>query len=549
MAALIESTIQPAQVGVARLARHAVQYGATARVIAERDGEIRSQTLSALAGRALKLGEAFKRLGFAPGSAIATFCPSSPEHVEAYLGIPAHGMILHALNVRMHDDHLADLVREIGDTAIIVERDYADRFAELAPKLAGSSIRLVTVTGEGPIAPFAGLPVETVRYEALLDPVETVDTQRLVDPDEFSAAAICHTGGTTGRPKTVVYSHRAVWFQALNLCTANSLGLTRKDTALLAVHLFHVNGWGLPYASALASASIVLPGASLRAPDLNRLIDACGVTIAAGVPTIWTDLLALRQREGNPPFRCLKRISTGGATVPQALIEDLGRRGVEIIQAWGMTETASMSVIGHISVADSGLNAEGARPIGYISPGLEIRTVAEDGKPLPFGANEVGEVQIRGVCVTRRYFGDDSHNSFDGDWLKTGDIGKIDAKGQLILTDRLKDAIKSGGEWIATPALEDALRALPDVADAAVIGHPDPRWQERPLAVVVLSEGGRLDLPAVREALAARAPKWWFPDNWAIVETLPRTNLGKPDKNRIRQLVAANQIVVFKATT
>lgn len=532
-------TMQDGQLGVARLLRQALAFGAVAPVFTMRRDAIVRTSLHNLAQRALRLGAGLAAQGVGPGQAVATFCATTPEHLESYLGVPARGMVLHALNIRMADEDIADILRRTGDVALVLDQALLDRFASIEPLLGDSAIRLVLVTSEGPLPHFATLRARVQDYEAFIAGAPDEAGALPEDPPERAAAAICHTGGTTGRPKAVAYSHRAIWLQATSLCTANSLALSRDDTALLAVPLYHVNGWGLPYAAVLAGSGLVLPGASFAAPVLERLLEGCGTTIAAGVPTIWMDLLKHRAAAGARGLGALRRLATGGAVVPQRLVDSFAAQGIEVIQAWGMTETCSMSVIGRASLA---AGAEDEHPIGYPVAGIELRAVAEDGQVLPLGDSRTGELQVSGPCVIDRYLDTDTPDNFDGVWLKTGDIGRIDGAGRVTLTDRLKDAIKSGGEWIAAPLLEDALRTVPGIADVAVIARPHPRWQERPLAVIVRDPAAPFDPLALRGTLPGRLPAWWIPDAWAEVDALPVTGLGKPDKAALRRQLAAGAL-------
>lgn len=540
----IESTMQRDQLGVAAILRIALRYGSGSKVISQRSGTGTEVTLRASALRALRLGAALNRHGLVGSDVVATFCNAEVEHFEAYLGVPARGLILHPLNLRMHDDDLADCLRAAGDRVLIVSRDHLARFASLSSLLTDTRLELVIVTGDGPLPT---LPIPVKRYEDLLAEAPSALSEDLPDVPEAAAAAICHTGGTTGKPKTVVYSHRSIWLQALSLTSANSVGLSRRDTLLAAVPLFHVNGWGLPFAAVMANANIILPGAAFRTDELNNFIDTCGTTVAAGVPTIWTDLLKFRHMSGVPSrFTHLTRLITGGSVVPRALSDAMAEQGVEVIQAWGMTETSSMSVLGRIVPQSlGGLHAQS--PIGYPMPGLELRVVDSHGTPVPPGSDRAGELQIRGACVIRCYLGTDSGSSFDGEWFRTGDIGRIDMLGQVILTDRLKDAIKSGGEWIAAPVLEDALRSLPGIIDAAVIAIEDARFQERPLAILVCENGTLPALGQLREQLKAMVPSWWIPETWALAEALPRTGLGKPDKAALRHQHASGSLSLTRS--
>lgn len=532
----MRSTMQEARLGVARLLRHAARVTGAAPVVAQGpEGRSRS-TLGVLAARAGRLADALSRRGIDAGEVVASFASATPEHLEAYLAVPALGAVLHTLNIRLHDDQLAGMAVEAGDRAVLVDGALAPRFATLAPRLAGGPIRLVIVTGTTDPARFPGLDVETIGYEALLAEGEPIIDWP--DPDENAAAILCYTGGTTGLPKGVAYSHRSLWLQAMSLCTANSLGISAREVILPAVPFYHVNGWGIPYAAMMAGAALVLPGTQFQPAVLNPLLDEEGVTLAAGVPTIWTDVLAAREAAGLPPPPHLRRLSMGGAPVPDRLVAAWGRLGVRTSTAWGMTETSSMSVIGQPS-------AQRAEP-GQLVCGLELRIATLDGDPLPADGTTPGEVQIRGPWVTAGYFRRDPGDGFQDGWLRTGDIGTLDATGRLCLTDRVKDAIKSGGEWIPSLPLEEAIREHPTVRDVAVIALPDPRWQERPLALVVAGDG--FDPATLARFLEGRVAKWWVPAHWAEVAALPRTTVGKADKAAMRRMLAAGELTVRTAS-
>ena len=542
----VHSSMQKGDLGVARLVRSAWRFGAGQPVFHWNGTDVIQTDMRQTAVRALRLmsvmaGEAVKR-----GDRIATFCGTTIEHLEAYLAIPASGAVLHALNVRMSDQDLADMVHAQGDKVLLLDHPLAERFATLAPLLSGSALRLVLVTGGGQMPQFDGWDVPVRSYEQALAEAQDVDPMSLEDLPEDQTAAICHTGGTTGQPKAVAYSHRAVWLQAMTLCTADSLALSRRDVALLAVPFYHVNGWGLPYAAMMAGAGLALPGATFKPEVLDRMMHHGAVTIAAGVPTIWTDLLKhlTAMRGALPPT--LTRLATGGAVVPARLIESFEQRDVMVLQAWGMTETCSMSVVGRATRRSTGA---GQPPLGFPGNVIELRVVGPDGNECIAGSDIPGEVQARGATVIREYLGADAPGSFDGEWLRTGDIGLIDRNGALTLTDRLKDAIKSGGEWIPAPMLEDALRSLDGIADAAVIACPDERFQERPLAVLVLDDAATIDPDTVRAKLRDLVPSWWIPDRLSVLPELPRTTLGKPDKLILRQMLQAGTLPDYSQTT
>jgi len=528
----MQSTIQDAQLGVARILRHAARVTAAAPVVTRTTAGRSRVRLGEVAARAGRLADALRRRGVGPGNVVASYASATQEHLEAYLAIPGMGAVLHTLNIRLHEGQLADMAVEADDRVVLVDGALADRFAALAPRLAGGRVRLVIVTGSDVPDRFPGLDVETVGYEALLGEGEPVVDWP--DPRENTAAVLCYTGGTTGRPKGVAYSHRSLWLQAASLCTVNSLGIGAEETILPAVPFYHVNGWGIPYAAMMAGAGLVLPGTQFQPSVLNPLLDEEAVTLAAGVPTIWSDVLAARKAAALPPPPYLRRLSMGGAPVPDSLVAAWGSLGVATSNAWGMTETSSMSAIGPSST-------EVAQP-GRVVCGLEIRVASLEGEVLPSDGRTPGEIQIRGPWVASHYYRQEGNDGFQDGWLRTGDIGLVDGDGRVALTDRLKDAIKSGGEWIPSLPLEEAIRAHPSVRDVAVIAMPDERWQERPLALVVAEPD--FDPADVARFLDGRVTRWWIPAHWARVDELPRTTVGKADKAGMRASLAAGEFAI-----
>ena len=535
------STMQDGQLDIARMIRHMARVNGRSRIVTQQETGRSSVPFREVAERATRLADALGRRGLRPGGRVATFMSTCREHVEAYLGVPYLGAVLHTVNIRLHDREIAHICEEAGDRIFLVDADMIERFAGVVPLLTAPE--LVVLVGGASGAAIRELGVATVDYEALLEEGE-IDFDR-PEVDECEAAILCHTGGTTGLPKGVAYSHRALWLQANSLCTGNSLGISAADRILPAVPLYHVNGWGLPFAAIMAGADLILPGSALRAPVIAELIREEKPTVAAGVPTIWTDLLALLGREAAEPLACLRMIATGGALVAPALVEAYAAFGVRVIQAWGMTETCSMSVVSAVprwaeSVAERKTYA--ARQ-GRVACGLEIRVVDADGAEMPRDGQAVGEVQIRGPWVTGTYFLKDDADKFQDGWLKTGDLGTVDADGFLTLTDRLKDAIKSGGEWIPSLALEAAIQTHQSVREVAVIAMPDSRWQERPLAVVVLDDRFvELDAAAISASIADMVPRWWMPAHWVKADAIPRTGVGKYDKKLMRERLEAGTL-------
>jgi fatty-acyl-CoA synthase len=348
---------------------------------------------------------------------------------------------------------------------------------------------------------------------------------------------MCFTSGTTGNPKGVAYSHRSSFLHSLAATTPNALDLSERDTILPIVPMFHANAWGIPYAAFLCGASLVMPGRFLQAEPLTRMIREERVTFSGAVPTIWADIL--RYGEDNEiDLSSIRMIICGGSAVPRSLMEAFEQRyGVRIVQAWGMTETSPLAAVAHppagVEIGEPGemdWRAKTGRPVG----GVELRIVADDGTPLPWDGDAVGEIEVRGPWITAAYYRDDTPEKFDDGWLRTGDVATVDAKGYVQITDRAKDIIKSGGEWISSVELENHLMAHPDVVEASVIAVPDPRWSERPLACVVRKAGSTVDAAQLAKHLEGHVAKWQVPERWSFIDEVPKTSVGKFDKKVLR---------------
>jgi len=498
-------------------------------VVSVHGGERTRATYAEVADRADRLCSALASLGVGPGDRVATFSWNTREHLEAYLAVPCMGAVLHTLNVRLFADQLEYVVGHAEDRVILVEDSLVPVLEKLAPRF--DTVRHYVVIGDGD----AGSLPDPLRYEELLAAQEPgYDYPEL---DDRQAAGLCYTSGTTGNPKGVLYSHRSNVLHAMGQCMADSIGMCSDDRVMPVVPMFHANAWGIPYASVLTGAGLVMPGSDLSAPALAELIAAERVTLSAAVPTIWMDLLR-HADESSPDLSSLRLVICGGSAVPVSLMQQFEERhGVRILQAWGMTETSPLG-----SVARPPAGVEEAEHWRYRSTQgrpaslVEARLVRDGGEDVPWDGKSTGELEVRGPWVARRYYGDDAgEEKFDDGWLRTGDIAAIDEAGYIIISDRTKDVIKSGGEWISSVELENEIMAHPAVREAAVIARPDERWGERPLACVVPEEGETLTLEDLREHLAPRVAKWWLPDALEIVDEVPKTSVGKFDKKRLRK--------------
>lgn len=484
--------------------------------------------------RIRKLAVALRSLGVAPGDRIATAGWNHHQHLEAYFGIPLARGVLHTLNFRLSADDLAYIAGDADDRIIIADAALLPVIVPLLSRLDG--VRLIVTGSQGP------LPDGALDYEDLLASADETDFEE-VDFDEQDAAAMCYTSGTTGRPKGVLYSHRALVLHALGLCLTDTLGVGESDVILPVVPMFHVNAWCLPFAAALTGAKLVLPGPHLDPLSLTDLFQTERVTFTAGVPTIWRALLQfLDDHPRSYDLSALRAVVVGGSAAPLTMIEAFEQRhGLHVVHAWGMTETTPM---GTVAVLPSDLKTAGKAEQyacrakqGRPAPLVEIRARRTEGL-VPWDGHTMGELEVRGAWVARAYYGDEkvSDDRFTSDgWFRTGDIVTIDARGFIDIQDRAKDLVKSGGEWISSVTLENALMEHPAVAEAAVIAVPHPRWDERPLAVVVLKPGQAVTGEELRTFIEPRFAKWWLPDAFEFVQEIPRTSVGKFKKSALKE--------------
>ena len=502
---------------------------ADSEVVSVSGGETTRASYGEVVERVERLAGALRELGVRPGDRVATFAWNTRQHLEAYLAVPCMGAVLHTLNVRLFADQLTYIVNHAEDRVILVEDSLVPVLEKLAPTF--ETVEHYVVIGDGVAGELPG----ALRYEELLE--SQTPGYDFPELDDRQAAGLCYTSGTTGNPKGVLYSHRSNVLHALGQCMADSIGVTSDDRVMPVVPMFHANAWGVPYGSTVTGADLVMPGANLQADALAALIQDEQVTLSAAVPTIWMDLLRYAD-EHHPDLSSMRVVISGGSAVPVALMQQFEQRhGVRIIQAWGMTET---SPLGSTARPPRGLSEEEhwryRATAGRPAPLVEARLVRDGGDEVPWDGTSTGELEVRGPWVARTYYRDEeSEEKFDEGWLRTGDIAAIDKRGYIIISDRAKDVIKSGGEWISSVELEIEIMAHPAVHEAAVIAMPDERWGERPLACVVLEDGADLKLDELREHLAPRVAKWWLPDEVAVVDEVPKTSVGKFDKKVLRK--------------
>jgi fatty-acyl-CoA synthase len=500
------------------------------------DGPPRRTDYARIAERSRRIAAGLERLGVRPGDRVATLCMNHDRHLEMYFAVPAMGAILHTLNPRLHPDDLAMIVRDAGDRAIVVDEGLLPVVGALRERADPGA---VIVAGDGAV------PAGALNLEELVadDPG---DGGRPA-PDERDAAFLCYTSGTTGAPKGVLYSHRALVVHSLVSAHADALDVREADTVMPVVPMFHVNAWGLPFTCTMTGARQVLPGPRLDPASLLAAISEERVTVTAGVPTIWLGLLAaLDAAPGEHDVSSLRSVIVGGSAAPSAMIEGFERRhGIEVLHAWGMTETTPVGTVSRlppdmVEAPDEDrvrLRSAQGRPVAFV----EVRARGDEGLVAHDG-QAMGELEVRGPFVAAAYFGQEgaSDRVTDDGWFRTGDVVTIDERGFVRITDREKDLIKSGGEWISSVALENALMGHPDVAEAAVVAVPDAKWQERPLAVVVLRDGASPGPEDLIEHLRPSFASWWLPDAVEFVDEIPRTATGKFKKSDLRARFGAN---------
>lgn len=510
------------------------QFGDQEIVSRETHGPLHRYTYRDMGARAAQLAHALRGLGLQPGAVVGSIAWNNHRHMEAYYAVSGGGMVMHTCNPRLHPEQLAYIVNHAEDEVVLFDATFAPLIKAIAPHCPRVKA-WVCLSDAGHTPAIEGGP-DVLSYEALIAPQPAAFDWPAVD--ETAGAALCYTSGTTGHPKGVLYSHRAIVLNALTSCTGGVLNLSPQEVALPVVPMFHINAWCIPYSALVAGAKLVLPGPKLDGASLYELLESEQVTMTAGVPTIWMGLIQHVEQNGLR-FNHLKRTLVGGTAMPQALIARfVDDYGVEVRHGWGMTETTAVATLSVLSRQDMARPAAERHAIiarqGKPVPGIEIKVVDESGHTLPRDDKSQGELMVRGHWIMERYYKADRTALVDG-WFPTGDIATISADGVLTIRDRTKDVIKSGGEWISSIDLENAAVGHPAVAMAAVIGIPDPKWDERPLLFVVRKPGQALEKQEILDFLTGRVAKWWVPDDVVFVDALPVGGTGKVQKNELRK--------------
>jgi len=502
-------------------------------------------TYAEYADRTGQLANALEDVGVTEGDRIGTFCWNHDRHFETYFGVPNMGAQLHTINPLLPDQHIQYIVEDAEDRVIFVDPSLAEKLAAAYDPDSFESVEQFVVIGSST----PDLPLEPLTdYESFVGEQPTAHEWPELDSEQ--PAGMCYTSGTTGKPKGVEYTQRMMWSHTMGLMVPQALGVDDSDVLMPVVPMFHVNAWGLPFAATAAGAKQVFPGPAPEPSDIAALIENEGVTITAGVPTVWLGLLEYME-DHEVDLSTLESVVIGGAAAPEAVIEQFDELGVDVVHAWGMTEMSPVGTVANLKYDledapyETKLAKQGKQ--GLIVPGLEFKVVDDDGEKLPWDGEAFGELLVRGPWVTTEYHQRPEANEaeFEGSWLRTGDIVTVDADGYIEIVDRADDVIKSGGEWISSQELENAIMAHDDVTEAAVIGVAHERWQERPVAMVVTSEETDRDALTreLKAMLEAEYPKWWLPDGFEFIDEIPKTATGKFSKKDLREQYAGEELL------
>ena len=522
---------------VHRFLDHAALYHRGARIVSRTvEGDIHRTNYADIRTRALRLTGALSRRGVKAGDRVATLAWNTHRHMEAWYGITGAGAVYHTLNPRLFPDQIAWITNHGGARMLMFDTCFAPILEQIAPKL--KHVDTYVALADAKDLPKLKLPGKLIAYEEMIAGKEG----RWAEVNENDACGLCYTSGTTGDPKGVLYSHRSNTLHALLAGQSPGLGLGAGDVMLVIVPMFHANGWGLPFVAPMAGASLIMPGPKLDGASLYELLESEKVSASAGVPTVWLGLLQYLETN-NLTLHYLKRVVIGGAAVPRAMIEALEKRGVAVSHAWGMTELSPSGSMSAIKPPLDELPHERQIDVlckqGYPLFGVEMKITDDKGRERPRDGKSVGRLKVKGPAVSRAYFKGEGAEAFDRDgWFDTGDVASLDPDGFMTITDRSKDVIKSGGEWISTIEIENLAVGHPDVAEAAAIGVPHPKWGERPLLIVVAKPGTSPTRDGLIAHMRGRIAKWWLPDAVVLVEEIPHTAAGKILKTQLRRQFA-----------
>jgi fatty-acyl-CoA synthase len=545
----MKSTMMDLPLSTQMILRHGARIHGDSRVGTFDGSAFHFSSFTQVAARATALASALAALGIQRGERVASYCWNHQAHLEAYLAVPAMGAILHTLNVRLLTEQVAAIMAHAQDRALIVDAALWPQIRPALGRVPGLQ-HVIVVNADAAQAIDTATPagVAIHQYETLIAAAPAGFQSPVLE--ERDAAVVCYTSGTTGDPKGVVYSHRSIFLHTLGTLGHDTFGICQADRILLLPSMFHANAWGLPFSAWLAGSDLLLPGPHTKPGHIRAMIDREKPTFTAVVPTLINDLLQADRAEPLD-MGSFRVIVSGGSPVSPALIDAVRERwGVPVLQGWGMTETSPLCCLSIpprdcMPEAEARWRAMSGRPV----PGMEVRIVDPAGCPLPNDGATVGELQLHGPWVTGSYHEDGSPESFTQDgWLRTGDVGSIDCRGYVRITDRTKDVIKSGGEWVSSVELENTIARHPSVFEVAVIGIPDPRWEERPLALVVHHPDATATPEELREFVRPHVPRFGVPEYWAAVPELPRTSVGKIDKKELRRRYAEGRIAVTKST-
>jgi len=506
------------------------------------EGPIVRSNYAAIARRARKVAHALDRLGIKLGDRVATMAWNTARHIEAWYGIAGLGAIYHTLNPRLFPDQIVYIANHAEDKVLFFDATFAKLVEEIAPRLPG--VELFVCLTDAAHLPKANIP-NLVAYEEFI--AGTDESFAWAEFDEHTACGLCYTSGTTGNPKGVLYSHRSNVLHALIAAQADAMALRACDAILPVVPMFHANAWAIAFSGPMVGAKLVLPGPKLDGDSICELLTTERVTMTAAVPTVWLALLQYLEKTGKT-LPDMKRVVIGGSAAPRAMIEAFEKKyGITVIHAWGMTEMSPLGTLGtlkpHVEAMEHERQLDYKCKQGHAPFGVEMKIVGDDEAELPRDGKAFGRLKVRGPAVAKAYFRGEGASAFDAEgWFDTGDVATIDAEGYMTITDRAKDVIKSGGEWISTIEIENIAVGHPSVAEAAVIGVAHPKWDERPLLIVVLKPGQTASREDILGYLTGKIAKWWMPDDVVFVDEIPHTATGKIQKMTLRERFGAYRL-------